>query len=435
MKDSEILQEIRRMRFEEVYELRNEKRVTVEEAAQLLGMSSRNLRRYMQRYQEEGMDGLNDKRLAHAAHNAAPVDEVCQLVALYKTDYEGYTTAHFYEKYRLHHHGQRSYNWVRLSLQRQGLKTPKRQKNPHRKKRPRQPMVGMMLHQDASSHEWVPGKVWDLVVTLDDANSELYSAFFVQEEGTWSSLKGIKDVIETQGLFCSLYTDRASHYWLTTRAGNKVDKTQLTQVGRAMRQLGIEMIAAYSPQARGRSERMFGTLQQRLPQELKSAGITDMTQANHYLKHLFLPQFNQRFRVPAQNPERAFVPFQPGHLTLDDILCWQCERTVNKDNTIHYRGQQLQLDTLHHQLRYRKVKVTINEHLDGRIVVFHGPRKLAEFNNNPDSREKEGAPLKAEQRGRRNCDKKQMKPQEYLSALPLWSPAYTSNTNTQQQTL
>lgn len=378
MKTSIVLQEIRRMKFEEVYELRNEKSITIEEAAKMLCMSERNLRRHIERYQEEGIDGLNDKRLAHAAHNAAPVDEVFQLTDLYKQKYDGYNASHFYDKYKACG-GDRSYNWVRQTLQRQGLIRHTTKKGSHRRKRPRQPMVGMMIHQDASTHQWIEGVYWDLVVTMDDATNEIYSAFFVEQEGSWSSFHGVKEVIETKGLFCSFYSDRGSHYWITDKAGGKVNKTSLTQFGRAMKQLCIEMIAAYSPEARGRSERMFGTLQGRLPQELKSAGITNINDANHFLKHQFLPEFNPRFCVPPQITKSAFVPWIPGSISLDDILCLQEQRTVNNDNTINYKGKILQIPGNSFRYSYRKTKITVNEYLDGKIAIFHGPRKLVEF--------------------------------------------------------
>jgi len=367
------------MKFEEVYELRNEGRLTVEEAAKMLCMSERNLRRHIERYQEEGLDGLNDKRLAYAAHNAAPVDEVFALAELYSNRYQGYSSAHFYDKYKQYHLGKRSYNWVRLTLQKQGLVSKCKKKGTHLRKRPRQPMPGMMLHQDASTHQWIDNVYWDLVVTMDDATSELYSAFFVEQEGTWSSFYGVKEVIETKGLFCSFYTDRGSHYWVTDKVGGRVNKVALTQFGRSMKQLGIEMIAAYSPEARGRSERMFGTLQGRLPLELQAAGITTIKEANRFLKDVFLPEFNRRFSVEPQIAKSAFIPWIEGNIALDDILCIQDKRKVNNDNTISYKGRTLQIPGDEYRYSYRKTTVRVNEYLDGSIAIFHGPRKLVEF--------------------------------------------------------
>ena len=379
MKRNEVLQEIRLMKFEDIYELRTERRINVEEAAVLLGMSERTLRRYVRRYELEGIDGLRDRRIGRAAHNAASVDEVIRVTDLYRNAYYGYSASHFFDKYRDKHKGDRSYNWVKKVLQENGLVTKAKKRGQHRRKRPRQPMEGMMIHQDASTHEWVKGEYWDLIVTMDDATNEIYSAFFVEEEGTRSSFIGVKEVIELKGLFCSFYSDRGSHYWHTNEAGGKVDKNNLTQFGRAMQQLGIEMIAAYSPEARGRSERMFGTLQNRLPLELKSEGITDMNKANQFLKETFLPAFNKRFSVKAQEIKSAFIAWNATHIELKDILCLQEQRTVSKDNTVSYKGNKLQIPQNSYRYSYAKTKVKVHEYVDGSIAIFHGPRKLVKF--------------------------------------------------------
>ena len=234
----------------------------------------------------------------------------------------------------------------------------------------------MMVHQDGSRHEWVGGRWWDLIVTMDDATSEIYSAFFVAEEGTMSSFRALSEVIRERGLFCSLYADRASHYWHTPEAGGKVDKDNPTQVGRALQTLGIELIAACSPEARGRSERMFGTLQKRLPQELRLAGIVDMDAANRFLKEVYLPQHNARFSTPAEAEGSAFVPFTGA---LDDILCVHEERTVSNDNTVRYKRRLLQLPADRHRRHYVKATVRVHEYPDRTLAVFHGPRCLARY--------------------------------------------------------
>ena len=235
----------------------------------------------------------------------------------------------------------------------------------------------MMVHQDGSRHEWLPGQpALDLIVTMDDATSEIYSAFFVDEEGTMSSFRALLEVIGERGLFCSLYADRASHYWHTPEAGGKVDKDNPTQVGRALQRLGIELIPAYSPEARGRSERMFGTLQKRLPQELRLAGITEIDEANRFLKEVYLPQHNARFALPAEVEGSAFVSFAGA---LDDILCIQEERTVANDNTVRYKRRLLQLPADRHRRHYVKATVRVHEYPDGTLAVFHGPRCLARY--------------------------------------------------------
>lgn len=327
-----ILQEVRRMRFEELYARRQRRGLTMAEAGEMLGMTERTFRRWSARYEAEGAAGLEDRRLGRASARAVSVDEALRMVTLYETQYRGWTVSHFHERWPAEHDGQRSYTWTKNRLQAAGCVTQAPRRGAHRKKRPRKPLPGMMLHQDGSPHEWVPGGQWDLIVTLDDATSALYSAFFVEEEGTMSSFQGLRDVIEAKGLFSSLYTDRGSHYWDTEKTGGQGDKTRLTQVHRALRQLGITLIPAYSPEARGRSERVFRTLQDRLPKELARAGITDMAAANQYLVTQFLPAYNSRFAVPAAEAGTAFVPWVGPHRA--EILWVQEERVVAKDNTV-----------------------------------------------------------------------------------------------------
>lgn len=268
----------------------------------------------------------------------------------------------------------RSYTLLKNTLQEAGVVKKAKKRGQHRRKRPRRPLPGMMLHQDGSTHEWVPGTYWDLIVTMDDATNETYSMFFCQEEGTMSSFQGLLESIHAHGLPCSLYVDRGSHYFHTAKAGQKVDKKHLTQVGRAMQQLGIEMIPAYSPEARGRSERMFGTLQKRLPQELRLHGITDMAEANRFLQEQFLPAHNARFTKNSELEGSAFTPLCG--VKLDDVLCIQEERVVSNDNTVRYKGKILQIMADASRLHYVRIKVRVHEYHDGSLAVFHGPRKL-----------------------------------------------------------
>jgi len=304
------------------------------EAAEMLGVTERTFRRWRGRYDVAGAEGLQDRRIGRSSARAVPVDEALRMLTLYETRYTGWTVKHFHERWQQEHGGTRSYSWTKKTLQAAGHVTRAPRRGAHRKKRPRKPLPGMMLHQDGSTHEWVPGCQWDLIVTLDDATSEIYSAFFVEDEGTLSSLRGLREVMETQGLFSSLYTDRGSHYWHTDEAGGTVDKTRLTQVHRALQQLGVPLIPAYSPEARGRSERAFRTLQDRLPKELALAGLTEMAAANRYLTERFLPQYNARFMVRATEPGTACIPWVGTHLT--EILCVQEERVGAKDNTVPY---------------------------------------------------------------------------------------------------
>ena len=364
------------MRFEEAYEGWNAGRLTQIEAAQILGMCERSFRRYLVRYEAEGLDGLIDRRLEQVSNRRAPVDEVMALTDQYRDRHRGWNVKHFHNWYQ-RCGGVRGYTWVKRRLQEAKLVPKAEKRGAHRKRRERSPLPGMMIHQDGSTHEWVFGQTWDLIVTMDDATSEHYAMFFVEEEGTASSFRGVRDVIDGHGLFSSFYSDRGSHYWLTPEAGGKVDKNNLTQFGRAMKQLGIDMIAAYSPQARGRSERAFKTHQGRLPQELALAGITSMAQANQYLVEVYLPAFNAEFALPAMMAGSAFVPWIGG--SLDDILCEQHERTVGPDNCVRFDNLILQIPVDQHRCHYVKVKVRVNRYANGALAIFHGPRGLAYF--------------------------------------------------------
>ncbi len=377
MKRTQLLQETRKMHFEEILNLWTENRLTQEEAGRMLGVSGRTFRRYIDRYHDNGMDGLLDKRLTQASNRKAPVDEVMALVDRYKSHHRGWNVRHFHSWYK-REGGTRSYTWVKNELQKAKVVKKGKKRGAHRKKRERSPMPGMMIHQDGSTHEWVPGKKWDLIVTMDDATSEHYSMFFVEEEGTASSFAGVREVILRHGLFCSFYSDRGSHYWHTPDAGGKVDKKNLTQFGRAMHQLGIEMIPAYSPEARGRSERVFGTHQDRLVKELAYFGISEMAEANRYLREHYLPAFNAEFMEPAAEQGSGFVPLLAGQ-AIDDILCEQHERTVARNNCVSFEGLTLQIPQDRYRCNYINAKVRVHRYLDRSLAIFHGPRKLANY--------------------------------------------------------
>ena len=344
-------------------------------------MCERSFRRYLSRYEADGLQGLIDRRLEQISNRRAPVDEVMALAEQYRSQHSGWNVKHFHSWYR-RSGGVRSYSWVKKRLQEAKLVPKVEKRGAHRKRRERSALPGMMIHQDGSTHEWVAGQMWDLIVTMDDATSEHYSMVFVEEEGTASSFRGVRDVIVARGLFSSFYSDRGSHYWHTPEAGGKVDKANPTQFGRAMKQLGIDMIAAYSPEARGRSERAFGTHQGRLPQELALAGITNMAQANQYLAKVYLPAFNVEFAVPAMEEGTAFVPWIGG--SLDDILCEHYERTVGADNCVRFEGLSLQIPADRHRCHYVKARVCVNRYANGALALFHGPRGLAYFT--PDGR-------------------------------------------------
>ena len=365
------------MRFEEAYQGWSGGRLTQAEAAMLLGQCERSFRRHVERYKADGLDGLLDKRLSQISKRRASGAEVDKVVQTYRNGFAGWNVAHFHSKYRSEMQGTRSYSWLKTVLQGAGLARTAERRGKHRIKRERAPLPGMMLHQDASTHRWVADAVWDLVVTMDDATGEHTSMFFCDQEGTASSFHGLGQTIARYGLFASLYSDRGSHYFTTPKAGEKVDKLNLTEVGRALKQLGIEHIAAYSPEARGRSERAFQTHQGRLPQELARAGVTDMDSANRYLEQVYRDGHNREFCVASTLPGTAYVPFLSG--SLPDILCEQHERTVGNDNCVSFEGMSLQLPADEMRYHYVRTKVRVHRYVDKTLGVFHGPRKLASY--------------------------------------------------------
>jgi transposase len=378
MDRARIHEGIRRMRFTDVLGRSERSELSQMEAAELLGISERTFRRWRDRHREYGLEGLADRRLAPSLRRA-PVTEIERMLGLYRDIYRGFTVKHFHEQLVKRHNYVLGYTVTKLHLQREGLVQRAKTRSAHRKKRPRRPMAGMMLHQDASTHAWLPGdgRKYDLVVTMEDATSALYSAFLVDEEGTASSFQGLREVVAGHGLFCSLYTDRGSHYFFTPEAGGKVSKTMLTQVGRALSQLGIEHIAAYSPQARGRSERVFLTLQDRLPKEFKLAGIATVEAANAWLRDTFIAAYNTQFAVKAEQDGSAFVSDAAG--AWREILCVQEERTVGNDNTVKWEGLSLQLPPSRLRQHFAKTTVKIHAYPDGSVAIFWGPHRLGEY--------------------------------------------------------
>jgi transposase len=366
------------MRFADVLGRSERSELSQMEAAELLGVSERTFRRWRDRHRETGLSGLADRRLAPSLRRA-PVAEIERMLGLYRELYRGFTVKHFHEQLAKRHNYTLGYTVTKLHLHREVLVHQAKKRSAHRKKRPRRPMVGMMLHQDASMHAWLPGdaRKYDLVVTMEDATSALYSAFLVDEEGTASSFRGLREIVATHGLFCSLYTDRGSHYFFTPEAGGKVSKTVLTQVGRALDQLGVQHIAAYSPQARGRSERAFRTLQDRLPKELKLAGIGTVEAANVWLRASFIPDYNRQFAIGAEQEGSAFVADTMG--AWREILCIQEDRTVGNDNTVKWEGLSLQLPPSRLRPHFVKATVRVHAYPDGRLAVFWGPHRLADY--------------------------------------------------------
>jgi hypothetical protein len=380
MRRASALWEVFVLRFEEALERYRKRRLTAEEAGEILGMSGRHFRRLLLRYEEDGPEGLRDRRLGKVSPRRAPLAELTRMQILYQERYRDFTVKHFHEQLVKRHNYKLSYTVTRLALHGAGLVRPqKRRGGTHRKKRERRPLPGMLLFQDGSTHRWIGAldHDLDLVVTLDDATGAIYSAILVEEEGTASSFLGLVETIAAHGLFRAFYTDRGSHYFHTPKAGGKVDKSKPTQVGRALAQLGITHIPSYSPEARGRMERVFGTLQSRLPPELRLAEIATVEAANRYLKEQFVPDYNARFAVPAAEEGSAFIPY--AGRPLDDILCIQESRQVGRDNCVNWNRLALQIPPQRHRHHYVRATVRVHQYPDGRLAIFDGPSCLARF--------------------------------------------------------
>jgi transposase len=369
----------RAMKVQEVILRAMAKKITWWQAAEIIGISDRSMRRWHERYEEHGYDGLFDRRRGQPSPQRVPLATVEQVLGLYRDRYFDLNVQHFHEKLQAEHQIEMSYTWVKQALQGAGLVARGRKRGVHRKRRERRPLPGMLLHIDGSHHRWFQDERWyDLIVILDDATSEIYYAQLVEEESTATVMAGLREVIERKGLFCALYSDRGSHFWLTPKVGGKVDPHRLTQVGRAMRELGVQMIPAYSPQARGRSERNFGTWQGRLPQELRLHGITTLEAANEFLREHYIAEFNGRFQVAPAQRGNAFLPCPRKNLDL--VFALQFERTVNRDNTVSFQNLQLQIERGQWRATLAGCNVMVHQHLDGSISLTHGPHRLGGYN-------------------------------------------------------
>ncbi len=353
-------------------------RITWMAAAEIAGVSDRTMRRMKQRYEDFGYDGLFDQRRGKRSILRIPMDTVEGVLKLYQETYFDHSVRHFHEKLREVHGIDVSYSWVKQALQGAGLVAKRNKRGRHRRRRPRRPLPGMLLHIDGSKHRWfTDDRYYDLIVILDDATSTIYYAQLVEEESTLTVMMGLREVIETQGVFCALYSDRGSHFFYTPTAGGKVDKSRPTQVGRAMQALGVQMIAAYSPEARGRSERNFGTWQNRLPQELRVAGITTLEGANRFLREHYIAEFNRKFSVPAQERGTAFRPCR--RRDLDFVFSMQTERVVDKDNTVAIGDRWWQIEKCRWRYSLAKQTVTIHQHLDGTVSIRFGPHVVGRY--------------------------------------------------------
>jgi transposase len=348
------------------------------EAAEIIGISDRTMRRWRERYEKDGYDGLFHRQRGKPSPKRIPVEMIEKVLTLYRERYGDFNVLHFHEKLAEEHGVKLSYTLVKTALQGAGLVRKGRKRGVHRKRRPRRPLPGMLLHIDGSKHCWFQDERWhDLIVILDDATSEVYYAQLVKEESTRTVMVALRDVIEKRGLFCALYSDRGSHFFHTRKAGEPVDKQCLTQVGRALRELGIRMIPAYSPEARGRMERNYGTWQGRLPQELRLRGLKTLEEANRFLSEQYIAEFNRRFAVAPERKGSAFVPAPRRNLDL--IFSIQQERTVNRDNTVMLDHRVLQIEKTRWRGTLAGCTVVVHEHLNGELSIRYGPHEVARF--------------------------------------------------------
>jgi transposase len=368
----------RAMKLQDVMLRAMAKRITWYQGAEILGISCRQMQRWKTRFEHEGYEGLFDRRRGIPSPKRVPLETVETVLRLYQEQYFDFNVQHFHEKLKAEHQIELSYTWVKQALQGAGLVKPRRKRGKHRKRRPRRPLPGMLLHVDGSQHQWFCDHRWyDLLVIMDDATSEIYYAQLVEQESTPTVLASLREVIEQQGVFCALYSDRASHFFLTPKVGEPVDHARLTQVGRALRQLGIQMIPAYSPQARGRSERGFGTWQGRLPQELRLRKITTADAANQFLRAEYIKEFNCRFSIKAGQRGTAFVPVR--RQDLDLVFSLQHERVVARDNTVSFANRVWQLERSKLRGTLAGCRVTVHEHLDQSISITFGPHLVGRY--------------------------------------------------------
>ena len=369
----------RAMKIKEVITRAMSGQFTWSQAAEIIGITDRSMRRWRKRLSTGGYADLLDRRTRRPSAKRIDMAVVEKVLRLYREKYFDLNVKHFVEKLHSEEQISLSYTWVKTALQNAGLVQRYRKRGPHRKRRPRRPLTGMMLHVDGSRHRWIPGldQYQDLIVIFDDATSEVYDVQLVDEESTVTVMAALKRVVERRGLFCSLYSDRGSHMAWTPKAGGPVDRQKPTQIARALDQLGIELILAYSPQARGRCERLFGTWQGRLPQELRLRHITTVEAANEFLRQDWHAMHDASFSVKAEQMGTAFLPY-PGN-DLDKIFSQHHERTIDNDNTVRWEGRCLQIPQQTFRFSMARCRVLLCQHLDQTMSVHYGPHLLGRY--------------------------------------------------------
>jgi transposase len=375
--ERQVWREARAMTRREVITKAIAKQLSWVQAAEIVGVTPRQMRRIRWRVEHYGQDAVMDQRGGRPRRKRIKAGTIELLCRLKRDVYPDFSLQHFYEHVTEKHQVKVSYNWLRLMLQEAGIVEREPARGTYRRRRERRPMVGMLVHLDASTHEWIADlPMQDLVVALDDADGRMLYARFFPQEGTASTFAALESVLRNCGRFAELYTDRGSHFCRSERPGEVADE-QHGQVSRALRALGIHQILALSPQARGRSERAFGTIQGRLPQELRHNGITDYAAANRYLEQHFIADFNRRFTVKPAQPESAFVKL--AGIELELVLSSQHERVVRNDNTITFKNLILQLPSTRHRIHFVRCPVTVHQFSNGTLGISYQGRLLARY--------------------------------------------------------
>jgi hypothetical protein len=323
---------------------------------------------------------LIDRRLLRPSKRRVPPLQVELVLRLYRERYGGFNVRHFHQIARREHGVTVSYSFTKQTLQAAGLVTKHRTRGRHRRRREPRACFGELLHIDGSVHAWLALRPEDrsvLIAVVDDATKRVLYAQLWTSETAVAIMTAMRDVISTYGLPMAVYTDRAHWAFHTPQAKGRVDTTQLTQLGRALDRLGIEHIPAYSPQARGRSERLNRTFQDRLVNELRVAKVTTLVAANRYLRDRFIPDYNASFSCPAADATPAFVAAGP--IDLAQILCHQEERVVGRDNTVTFAGRVFQLAPQPGRRSCTGLRVLVRRHLSGEHSIWSGTRQLGYF--------------------------------------------------------
>lgn len=372
----------RAMKVQEVILRAANKEFTWIAAARILGVSDRTMRRFKFAYEKFGCTALYDKRRGRPSPKRVPLGDVEKILWLYREKYLGFNARHFHKKLAKEHGIDWSYTFVKELLQDTGLVPRRKARGRHHKRREPKACFGEMLHIDGSPHAWLaltPAEEQTLIVVMDDATSKILYAQLWPGETVEAIMSALRDVVGAYGVPLSLYNDRARWAFYTPAAGAKVSKTQLTEVGRALDELGVEHIPAYSPQARGRSERINRTLQDRLVNELKAAGIADVDGANQFIRQVYTPQHNEEFGRAPKDAATCFISAEA--VDLDNVFCVRASRVVSKDNVVRYENRVLQIEKQRDRATYAGLTVDVHEHLDGTFSLMRGVRVIGRYDS------------------------------------------------------